>query len=137
MHSDYEDSLALAKSYYAAFNASNGQAMLDCLSDDVIHDINQGARETGKTAFRAFINRMDAAYAEQLHDIALMADPTGARVAAEFVVHGTYKAADEGMPPAHGQAYILPAGAFMEVRNAKITRVSTYYNLADWIKQVS
>jgi len=137
MHTDYEDSLALAGRYYAAFNAGDGAAMLDCLSEDVIHDINQGGRETGKAAFRAFIDRMDTAYSEQLRDMVLMADPAGGRVAAEFVVHGVYKVADEGLPPAHGQSYVLPAGAFLEIRDGRIARVSTYYNLADWIAQVS
>jgi hypothetical protein len=32
---------------------------------------------------------------------------------------------------------VLPAGAFLEVHNGKITRVTTYYNLPLWIKLVS
>lgn len=133
----YEESLALVARYYAAFNDGDFDAMLDCLSDDVAHDINQGGRETGKQAFRAFMARMDSAYTEKLRDIVIMANPDGSHVAAEFVVHGIYKVADEGLPPAHGQGYILPAGAFLEVKQGRITRVSTYYNLADWIAQVS
>jgi hypothetical protein len=31
----------------------------------------------------------------------------------------------------------LPAGAFLEVSAGLITRVTTYYNLADWLYQVS
>jgi len=137
MPNPYEDSLALADRYYAAFNAGDVETMLDCLSEDVAHDINQGGRETGKQAFRAFMARMDEAYSEQLRDIVLMANPDGTRVATEFTVHGVYKRADEGLPPAHGQSYVLPAGAFLEVKDGRIARVSTYYNLADWIAQVS
>ena len=42
-----ETALALLARYYAAFNAGDWEAMLDCLTEDVIHDINQGARQVG------------------------------------------------------------------------------------------
>ena len=57
--------------------------------------------------------------------------------AAEFIVSGTYKQTDAGLPEARGQTYRLPAGAFFEVAGGKIRRVTTYYNLKDWIAQVS
>lgn len=128
---------ALIARYYDAFNRGDKQAMLACVADDVAHDINQGGREAGKAAFAAFVDRMDVAYAERLEDIAIMTNADGSRAAAEFVVHGLYKQADEGLPPAHGQRYVLPAGAFFEVGDGLIRRVSVYYNLADWIRQVS
>jgi steroid delta-isomerase-like uncharacterized protein len=65
-----------------------------------------------------------------------MASDDGRRAAAEFVVDGVYKAADADLPPARGQKYRLPAGAFLEVRDGRIARVTTYYNLQDWLAQV-
>jgi steroid delta-isomerase-like uncharacterized protein len=127
----------LIASYYSAFNARDYEAMLGLLSDDVIHDVNQGGRETGRSAFAAFLARMDRSYREQLVDVTIMGDPSGTRFAAEFTVVGAYLEADAGMPAAHGQHYRLPAGAFLAVRDGKITRVTTYYNLADWLAQVS
>lgn len=127
---------ALIERYYTAFNAGDSAAMLDCLSEDVAHDINQGGRQSGKAAFRDFLAHMDRCYRERLADIVVMTSPDGARAAAEFVVHGEYLATDEGLPPATGQTYVLPAGAFFEVRDGLIARVSVYYNLADWIAQV-
>ncbi|HEX7932387.1 MAG TPA: isopropylmalate/homocitrate/citramalate synthase, partial [Paraburkholderia sp.] len=59
------------------------------------------------------------------------------RGSAEFVVHGEYLVTDEGLPPAIGQKYILPAGAFFDVRAGKIARVTNYYNLPDWTAQVA
>ena len=59
-----------------------------------------------------------------------------ARAAAEFVVHGKYLATDEGLPEANGQTYLLPAGAYFDLAEGKIARVSVYYNLADWTRQV-
>jgi hypothetical protein len=32
---------------------------------------------------------------------------------------------------------MLPAGAFFAIRDGKISRVTTYYNLTDWIAQVT
>lgn len=128
--------LALLTRYYAAFNAGDARGMVDCLDDDVAHDINQGETQRGKPAFEAFLAHMDRCYAERLDGIVLMASEDGARGAAEFTVHGTYKATDEGLPEATGQTYVLPAGAFFAVAGGLITRVTVYYNLADWLKQV-
>ena len=106
------------------------------LDDDIVHDINQGRRETGKPAFAAFMQHMNRCYREQLRDIVVMASADGARAAAEFTVHGEYVASDEGLPAANGQRYVLPAGAFFDVRGGKVARVTNYYNLNDWIRQV-
>lgn len=130
------DTLALLARYYEAFNAGNGEGMLACLTDDVAHDINQGDRQTGKPAFRTFLAHMDRCYRERLSDIVLMADEDGRRGSAEFIVHGEYLVTDEGLPEAAGQTYELPAGTFFEVRDGLISRVSVYYNLADWTQQV-
>ncbi|GAB3510976.1 ketosteroid isomerase-related protein [Pseudoxanthomonas daejeonensis] len=129
--------IELVLAYYAAFNRGDRPAMLALLGDDVVHDLNQGARETGKQAFAAFMQRMDASYHEQLRDIVVLASQDGDRAAAEYVVHGQYLHGDEGLPPARGQEYVLPGGAFFEIRDDRITRVSNYYNLQDWIAQVS
>ena len=36
--------------------------MIACLTDDVIHDVNQGERRTGLDKFKAFNARMDHHY---------------------------------------------------------------------------
>lgn len=131
-----ETAVRLVESYYAAFNSGDNEAMLACLDDSIAHDINQGERQLGKERFRAFLAHMDRCYRERLTDIVVMANDDGARAAAEFTVHGTYLANDEGLPPAKGQTYVLPAGAFFDIVNGKIARISVYYNLADWIRQV-
>lgn len=127
---------ALIRAYYDAFNSGHREAMLSLLTDDVAHDINQGGRETGKEAFRKFLAHMDRCYREQLTDIVIMISADGGRAAAEFTVHGTYLATDAGLPPAAGQTYVLPAGTFFDIRDGKIARVTTHYNLADWSRQV-
>lgn len=128
---------AVIEAYYAAFNAGDTDAFVALVTDDVVHDINQGAREIGRAAFRAFVERMNRNYAETLTDIVVLTEAGGTRGAAEFVVHGSYLESDEGLPPATGQTYRLPAGAFFEIRDGKVARISNYYSLADWIAQVS
>ena len=127
----------LIRRYYDAFNAKDFDGMLACVADDIRHDVNEGDRRGGKAAFREFLKSMDRCYEERLEDIVVMVDQTGGRAAAEFVVHGRYLVADPGMPEARGQTYVLPVGAFLEVMDGKITRVTTYYNLKNWIAQVS
>ena len=122
--------------YYDAFNRGDREGMLALLTEDVAHDINQGGCQTGKDAFRRFLAHMDRCYREQLSDIVVMAGPDGSRAAAEFVVSGTYLATDEGLPPARGQTYRLPAGTFFALRDGRIARVTTCYNLKDWVAQV-
>lgn len=127
---------ALLTAYYEAFGRGDGEGMLACLTDDVVHDVNQGERRVGVDAFRAFNASMTAHYEEHLEDLVIMVSDDGARASAEFVVHGTYLKSAEGLPEARGQRYVLPAGTFFAIREGRIARVTTYYNLADWIAQV-
>jgi steroid delta-isomerase-like uncharacterized protein len=127
---------ALISEYYARFNSGNRQTFLDLLTENVIHDLNQGAREIGKTTFATFLARMDRCYREQISDIHICSSADGKYASAEYIVTGTYLAQDEGLPPATGQTYNLPGGAFFEIFSGKIARVSNYYNLQDWLSQI-
>ena len=110
---------------------------LECLDDTIAHHVNEGQVRTGKDAFRSFCLHMNQCYSENLTDMVLFSNPDGSRAAAEYTVNGTYLKTDAGLPEAHGQKYKLPAGSFFSLSNDKITRVVTYYNLADWTAQVS
>jgi steroid delta-isomerase-like uncharacterized protein len=127
----------LIAAYYAAFNAGDVAAMLACVTDDVEHRVNEGATRTGRDLFAEFCGQMGVSYREELRDITIFTTDDPARAAAEFTVHGTYLQTAEGLPEARGQSYVLPAGAFFEVRGGKICRVTTFYNLSDWVAQVS
>ena len=123
--------------YFEAFNAGDVDGMLACPADDVAHHVNEGKVRVGKDAFAEFCAHMNRSYKEHLTDMVIFEAKGGTRAAAEFIVNGTYLATDPGLPEAHGQTYRLPAGSFFSLRDGKITRVVTYYNLADWIAQVS
>ena len=127
---------AVIQQYYETFNMGDREALLDLLTDDVAHDINQGATESGKEAFRTFLQRMDRCYKEEVEDLVVFANAAGNRGAAEFYIRGSYLVADEGLPPATGQSYHLRVGAFLEIADGKVARVTNYYNLSDWLEQV-
>ncbi|MCD8525996.1 MAG: nuclear transport factor 2 family protein [Alphaproteobacteria bacterium] len=131
-----EKTIALITRYYDAFNKGDVEGMLACVADNIAHDVNQGERRNGKKMFAEFCAHMSECYAEKLTHIVIMASDDGKNASAEFVVNGTYKKGETGLPTANGQTYVLPAGAFLEVTGDKISRVTTYYNLQDWIKQV-
>ena len=130
-------SAELVRAYLDAFNQGDTAAMIGMVSEDIAHHVNEGGIRTGKEAFAEFNRHMTRCYREHLGDIVVFSSPDPARAAAEFTVHGEYLATDEGLPEAKGQTYKLPAGSFFTVADGKITRITTYYNLSDWIAQVS
>ena len=127
---------ALLRDYYAAFNRGDSAAMLALLTDDVVHEPSQGAVREGKAAFADFLEHMNRCYKEAVIAPVFLTSADGARAAAEFMLEGAYLVTDGDLPAASGQRYRLRVGAFFEIREGKIARVSNHYNLADWIAQV-
>ncbi|NPD16874.1 SnoaL-like domain-containing protein [Xinfangfangia sp. D13-10-4-6] len=131
------DSRKLIETYYQAFNALNPAGMTALVSDDIEHRVNEGGIRRGREKFAEFGSHMGVSYHEELKDIVIFVNEDGSRAAAEFTVHGKYLQTDPGLPEAKGQTYILPAGSFFDIKGGQITRVTTFYNLNDWIAQVS
>jgi len=125
----------LIQNYFDAFNRHDLEGMLATLDENVVHDINESGQEIGREAFRKFKTHMDQCYHEQIENLVIMTH--GNRGAAEFMVAGEYIKADVGLPPATGQIYQIPAAAFFEAKDGKLTRVTSYYNLKNWIAAVS
>lgn len=127
----------IAEAYLAAFNQGDTAAMLDLVSEDIAHHVNESGVRSGKEAFAEFNAHMTRCYEESLEDIVVFGSADASRAAAEFTVYGRYLATDAGLPEAHGQTYRLPAGTFFTITGGKISRITTYYNLSNWIAQVS
>jgi steroid delta-isomerase-like uncharacterized protein len=127
----------LIEAYYAAFNAGDAGGMLALVAEDLEHHVNQGEVRRGKARFAEFCSHMGVSYREVLREIVVFVNDDGSRAAAEFMVHGEYLQTDPGLPEARGQRYVLPAGTFFAVSDGRIPRITTYYNLQDWIRQVS
>lgn len=129
--------MQLLQRYYQAFNAGDMDTFLSLLHPEVVHEVSQGGTRVGRQAFAEFMQHMNRCYREQVSELCLMSSPDGRRAAAEFWLDGEYLQSDEGLPPACGQRYRLRVGAFFEVEDGLIRRISNHYNLQDWIRQVS
>lgn len=127
---------AILERYYAAFNRGDADAMLELVHDDIVHEPSQGEPRHGKSAFREFLAHMNRCYAERVIDPVFLASADGSRDAAEFMLTGEYLQTDGDLPPACGQRYELRVGAFFDIADGAIVRVSNHYNLADWLCQV-
>lgn len=128
---------ATIEAYYDAFNRGDIDGMLATLHEDFSHHVNEGSTRQGREAFADFCRHMSTTYREELTDMVIFANADGTRGAAEFVVNGTYLKTDPGLPEARGQHYVLAAGGFFTLKDGLITRVTTYYNLQDWLRQVA
>lgn len=129
--------LDIAKQYYEYFNAKNWNGMVSMVSDNVIHEPNQGDTRNGIEQFKDFMKMMDESYEETLTNLDFFVNESNTKVACQFTVNGIYKKGEEGLPEAKNQTYILPAASFLEISNGKITKISTHYNLPLWISLVS
>ena len=126
----------LIRTYYQAFNSGDREALLALLHPEIVHEVNEGGSEVGIPAFRAFLVRMDRSYQETVEDLVVFAGDRPGRFAAEFFIRGKYLRTDDGLPEAKGQEYRLRVGAFLEVREGKVARVTNLYNLAAWTRMV-
>jgi steroid delta-isomerase-like uncharacterized protein len=137
MNCTQSDTEELIRLYYEAFNQNDRNGMLRLLHEEVVHGVNQGGEELGREAFSQFLVHMDNCYEEQVEDLVVLVNETGERAAAEFFIRGRYIGTDEGLPEATGQAYFLRVGAFFELSEGHFSRVTNYYNMQDWIRQIS
>lgn len=127
----------LIKTYYGLFNDQKWEEFIDMVDENVVHEINHGSSEKGKSKFRAFMKVMDEHYTEQVENLVVFVGESPDRAAAEFNIRGKYLKSQDGLPLAKGQPYFIRVGAFFEIKNNKVTRITNYYNLTDWIAQVS
>lgn len=125
----------LITAYFEAFNRHDAEGLLALLSNDVVHDINEGGTEVGIDKFRAFKAHMDECYREQIRDMVVMVE--GDRGCCDFICDGTYIKTDGNLPAAKGQSYSIPGCAIFTCENGKITKIVSYYNLRNWIAAVS
>ena len=64
----------IVKTYFEAFNAGDVEAMLECLTADVAHHVNEGRIRVGKTKFGEFCEHMNHCYKEELTDMVEQAE---------------------------------------------------------------
>ena len=116
-------SQTLIENYYKAFNAGDMTRFFELLAEDVVHDIK-------------FMDHMNKCYKEKAEDLIIMVSEDGQQAAATFMIDGKYLNTDGNLPAATGQTYHLPVGSFFRIKDNKISQVTNYYNLNDWLAQI-
>lgn len=129
--------IQLVKTYFEALNKKDMNLYFSIIDKNVIHDINQGTSEQGIEKFKEFMKKAGDSFDEKLSNLVIMVSDDGKYAAARWLDHGTYIKDFVGMDiPAKNQKYTLSGGHFFEIQHGKITRVTTYYNIADFMEQV-
>lgn len=132
------DTKQLVQDYYTALNNKDMNQFFALMDPNVIHDINQGGSERGIPKFKKFMELSNNSFNEKLTNIIIMVSDDGKHAAATWVDHGTYFKDYPGMTTkAKNQKYVLPGGHFFDIDKGAISRVTTYYNATDFMKQIS
>ena len=126
----------LLQGYFNALNERDIRACLALVCDELILQPNQGLTEQGRDAFAGFLERQLHCYREVLEPQVILADPQGRHAACEYLVSGEYLATDDGLPEAYGQHYAMRVGAFFDIHDGLISRISLHFNLPDWLAQI-
>ena len=115
---------AVVERFLDALGKGDTEAVLACLDEDVVRDVEGGGREIGRDKFRWYLGLYARWFDETASDAVIMVN--GLHAAAEVTLRGTYKSAPDGWPEAHGQRYSIPAGMFFEIDDSLISRVTAY-----------
>jgi steroid delta-isomerase-like uncharacterized protein len=127
----------LIRRYYDRYNAGDVEGMVALVTDDIVLEPGHGGRSIGREAFARILGYTDSGGSRpHAHPPTVMTNADGSRAAAEFQLEGTYVPMDRGLPQAAAQRYVLTVGAFFEVRDGRIARVSNHYDRQDWLRQV-
>lgn len=129
---------ALVNTFFAAFNAGDTDKLGHLITEDVVLDVNQEERRSGRDAFMAFNSLMRRSFNERVCSLRILVSEDGLRAAAEYRVSGTCEAmlGDAGEQCDQcDQKYLLSAGSFFEFRAGRISRMTTYYNQSDRLGQ--
>jgi steroid delta-isomerase-like uncharacterized protein len=126
----------LIQKYYEYFNSKEWENFFKLLDTNIIHEINQGNKEIGINLFKKFLNRMNECYDEKISNIIIFNSDLQNLYAVQYTVSGIYLKTDHGLPAAHGQTYEIRGAAFFEIENQKITAITNYYNLNEWIEMI-
>lgn len=136
-NSAHQQTIELVNTYYNALNNKNMNQFFAIITPNVIHDINQGGSEQGIGKFKLFMQQSNNSFDEKLSHIIIMVSNDGNYATGQWIDHGTYYRDFPGMGlKAKNQKYILRGANIFEITNGKISRVTTYFNEAEFMTQV-
>ncbi len=127
----------LVNNYYHTLLLEDLSGFLNLLSDDVVHEINQGSTEIGKAKFKIFMEEQFSHGKINIKDLIVLTSEDGQYATSRYLCSGKYSKSANGYPPAKGQLWELPVVTFFKIKDNKISHVAVYFNEKDFVHQVS
>ena len=128
---------AVDEAYYLAYNAEDIEGQIKLMTDNVVYHSNSDKIRTGADAYRKYTAGLFQEIDEKCIDIKYFVDENQGIVTAQSRAEGKYVTSSEGLPKAKGQKYNIPVVEVFEIKDGKITKLSTYYNEDLWKTQIS
>ena len=126
----------LIRKFFAHLNAQEWAEASLLVSDQILHDLNQGPRVIGREPFLKYLVETARYYRESISQLYILASEDGSRGSAEFYVHGEYLKTHGMLPKAYGQRYEGFHGAFFEIEDQQVSRFSHYFNYQSFLEQL-
>jgi steroid delta-isomerase-like uncharacterized protein len=105
-----------------------------CTDDCVYEDVTMAAVNRGKSELQAFATGLLAAFPDFKMNVNC-AVVAGDGAAIEWTMAGTHKGDLPGMP-ATGRPFTVRGASMCEIQGGKIKRISDYWDMATFLKQI-
>jgi steroid delta-isomerase-like uncharacterized protein len=125
----------VVRDFYAAYGRRDVEAMMSLVSDDIVEDLSGIGLVTGAQDEREFLSGLLAAFPDLVTEVTRVI-AVGDLVAVEWHRSGTFSGTPWRGLPASGKPFVLRGGAFLVVSDNKITRITGYYDTADFARQI-
>ncbi|PWV64623.1 nuclear transport factor 2 family protein [Plasticicumulans acidivorans] len=113
----------LIERLYAALNARDYESVRELLGSEFVYSDSAECRQLGKAAYLRELKQAAQHVREHFFELCVMCNSDGSRAAAEYTVLGVSLDGDEG------GNYRLIGGAFFELHEGLIQRISQHRNL--------
>ncbi len=125
----------IVKDHLAAYNSHNVDKMASFWTEDVVlDDVGLGVIIRGKQEVKSYVCDAFAAIPDEKKELKSLFC-TGNRAVCEMVDTGTQTGAFEKLP-ATGKSYSLRAVWVIEMREGKICRLASYYDVLSFLQQI-
>lgn len=123
------------KDYLTALNSHDAEKIASLWMDDgVLDDVASGTVTRGKKELNTSFNDIFTAFPDVEWELKSFFS-TGDHIASEWVETGTQTGDWSGIP-ATGKSYSIRGASLMELHQGKISRETSYWNLASFLQQL-
>ena len=125
----------VVRDFYAAYARRDIDEMMSHVSDGIVEDLSGVGLVTGAQQEREFLAGVIASFPDLVTELTGVL-ACGDVVAVEWRRAGTISGAPWTGLPASGKPFALRGGAFLEVSENKITRITGYYDTAEFARHI-